>query len=61
MINARRIVIAVILLITVVNYSRITGNENIRTIQFLYIFVMDALSSLLINEFVVLFKARRKG
>ena len=60
MINARRIVIAVILLITIVNYSRITGNENIRTIQFLYIFVMGALSSLLINEFVVLFKARRK-
>ena len=60
MINARRIVIAVILLITVINYSRITGNENIRTIQFLYIFVMGALSSLLINEFMVLFKAKRK-
>lgn len=56
----RLIVIAVILLITVVNYSRITGIENIRTIQFLYIFVMGALSSLLISEFVVLFKSRRK-
>ncbi len=58
--NPRRIIIAVILLLTVVNYSRITGNENIRTIQFLYIFVMGGLSALLINEFVVLFKARRK-
>ncbi len=58
--NSRRIIIAVILLITVVNYTRIAGNENIRTIQFLYIFVMGALSSLLINEFVVLFKAGRK-
>lgn len=58
--NRRTIIIAVILLLTIVNYSRIAGNENIRTIQFLYIFVMGALSSLLINEFVVLFKARRK-
>lgn len=58
--NPRRIVIAIILLITIVNYSRISGNENIRTIQFLYIFVMGALSALLINEFVVMFKAKRK-
>ncbi|WP_299290130.1 hypothetical protein [uncultured Mucilaginibacter sp.] len=58
--NPRRIVIAVILLITIVNYNRIAKIENIRTIQFLYIFVMGALSSLLINEFVVLFKAKRK-
>jgi len=56
---ARKVVIAVILLITVINYSRLVGNENIRTIQFLYIFIIGALSALLINEFVVLFKAKR--
>ncbi|WP_419801982.1 hypothetical protein [Mucilaginibacter sp.] len=56
---ARKVVIAVILLITVVNYSRLDGNENIRSIQFLYIFVMGALSALLINELVTLFRAKR--
>ena len=56
----RQIVIAVILLITVVNYNRLNGNENIRTIQFLYIFIMGALTSLLLNEFVTLFRAKRQ-
>jgi hypothetical protein len=55
----RKIILAVLLLLSIINYSRLTGGENIRTIQFVYIFVMGALSSLLINEFVTLFKAKR--
>jgi hypothetical protein len=58
--NRRRILIAVLLLISIVNYSKITGNENIKTIQFISIFVIGALSALLLNEFVRLFKARRE-
>ncbi len=56
----RRVIIAVLLLLTVVNFTRLTGNENIRPIQFVSIFVIGALSALLINEFVILFKAKRK-
>ncbi len=58
--NRRRILIAVLLLISIVNYSRITGNENIRPIQFISIFVIGALSALLLNEFVRLFRAKRE-
>ncbi len=60
MAKRRKIVISVILLITIVNYSRLHGNENIRTIQFLFIFLIGALTSLLINEFITLFKAKRQ-
>ena len=56
----RKIIIAVLLMITIGNFVRLKGNENIRTIQFLSIFVIGALSALLINELVVLFKAKRQ-
>lgn len=58
--NKRRILIAVLLLISIVNYSRIIGNENIRLIEFISIFVIGALSALLLNEFVRLFRAKRE-
>jgi hypothetical protein len=58
--NRRRILIAVLLLISIVNYSRLTGNESIRTIQFLSIFAIGALSALLLNEFIRLFRAKRE-
>ena len=56
----RRIIIAVLLMLTVLNFTRLTGNENIRAVQFISIFVIGALSALLINEFVTLFKAKRQ-
>lgn len=56
----RRIIIAVLLLLTIVNFTRLTGNENIRAIQFISIFIIGALSALLINEFVTLLKAKRQ-
>ena len=56
----RKIIIAVLLIITIGNFVRLKGNENIRTIQFLSIFVIGALSALLINELVVLFKAKKQ-
>jgi TM2 domain-containing membrane protein YozV len=56
----RRIIIAVLLMLTIVNFTRLTGNENIRAIQFILIFAIGALSALLVNEFVTLFKAKRQ-
>ena len=56
----RKIIIAVLLIITIGNFVRLKGNENIRTIQFLSIFVIGALSALLINELVILYKAKKQ-
>lgn len=55
----RRVIIAVLLILSIINFSRLQGTNNIRTVEFLSIFVIGALSSLLINEFVTLFKAKR--
>ncbi len=46
----RRVILVVILLLAIGNYSRIIGNENIRLIQFLSIFVIGLLSGLLLSE-----------
>lgn len=56
--NRRSIILAVALLIAVGNYSRIVGNENIRTIQFLSIFVIGGLFSLLLRELFARFNKK---
>ena len=56
----RRTILAVILLLSIGNFSRLTNNENIRPIQFISIFVIGAMTALLMNEFVILFKAKRQ-
>ena len=56
----RRTILAIILLLSIGNFSRLTNNENIRPIQFISIFVIGAMTALLINEFVILFKAKRQ-
>ena len=56
----RKVILAILLMITIGNYSRLSGSENIRIIQFISIFVMGALSALLLNEFFTMFKAKRE-
>lgn len=46
----RRIVIAVMLMISIGNYARLVNNDNIRPIQFLSIFAIGALTALLIRS-----------
>lgn len=46
----RRILLAVLLLISLGNYFRIVGNENVRTVQFLSIFAIGAITALLLKE-----------
>jgi TM2 domain-containing membrane protein YozV len=58
--NRRVILIAVLFMLSIGNYSRIIGNENIRTIQFLSIFAIGALSALLIREIALLLKSKRE-
>jgi uncharacterized membrane protein YcaP (DUF421 family) len=52
------IVFAVLLLLVIVNFSRLKGIENLRAIQFIYIFVMGGLFTLLIYELVKLFNKK---
>ena len=46
----RKILITVLLLLAFGNYTRITGTENIRAVEFLSIFAIGALSALLLRE-----------
>jgi len=54
----RSVLIAVLLMLSVGNYFRLTSNENVRAVQFLSIFAIGALSGLLIHEVVSLMKAK---
>jgi TM2 domain-containing membrane protein YozV len=56
--NKRRVVIAVMLMISIGNYARLVNNENIRAIQFLSIFAIGALTALLIRSFTEGFKSK---
>ena len=50
--NRRKIIFAALFFLSIGNFSRIQGNENIRTVQFLSIFVMGMLFGLLVKEIV---------
>ena len=56
----RRIIIAVLLMISIGNYTRLLSNDNISLIQFISIFAIGALSGLLINELATLYKMKRQ-
>ncbi len=59
--NKKRIlIIAVTLLLTIANFTRLKGNENIRPIQFILVFVIGALSDLSITEFAILFRIKKQ-
>jgi hypothetical protein len=48
----------ILLMISLANYNRIKGNENIRPIQFLSIFTMGVLTGVLIDYIVKALKER---
>ena len=50
--------IAVMLLIAVLNYSRLSGNENIRTVQFLSIFTIGMLAGILVRGLIAKFRVK---
>lgn len=51
-------IIIVLLCITAANYWRITSSGNIRTVEFLSIFVMGALFGLLVSQVIALAKKK---
>lgn len=48
----RLVVIAILLAISVLNYFRIVGNQNVRAVQFLSIFAIGVLAGFLIQGIV---------
>lgn len=45
----RKIILSVLLIAALVNYGKLADTEHIRTIEFLSIFAIGAISALLIN------------
>ncbi|HLA57034.1 MAG TPA: hypothetical protein VK623_13095 [Flavobacterium sp.] len=52
----RLLVIAIILSVSIWNYTRIAGTVDIRTVEFLTIFAIGALTAILIREAIGAFK-----
>lgn len=50
---------AFMLILSIGSFSRLTGNENIRAIQFVSIFTIGAFSSLLLLGLIQLFRGKR--
>ncbi len=54
--NKRGILLAVLLSLSIGNYSRMVGNENIRTVQFFSIFAIGSITALLVREIAIMIK-----
>ena len=52
------IVVAIMLMIATINYSRISGIETIRTVHFLSIFAIGLISGILLKLLIEAYKAR---
>lgn len=50
--NRRIIILGVLFMLSIGNFIRIKGNDDIRTVQFLSIFAMGMLFSLLVREII---------
>lgn len=56
--NKRVIVFALLLIVSVTNYFRISSNSLIRPVDFLTIFAVGAIAGLLLQEIIVKIKNR---
>ena len=56
----RALFIAFLLTLSIINYNRIKGNENIRPVQFLSILAIGMLLGVLINYIVKSLKENKK-
>lgn len=55
--NKRTVIIVIMLILAIGNYTRIIDHGTIRTVEFLSIFVIGALSSLLIKGIAIKIKS----
>ena len=59
--NTRRAIFSFMFVLSVINFNRLQGNENIRNIQFLSIFVMGMFGGLFIKEIIDLIKSKQEN
>ena len=57
--NTRRAIFSFMFVLSVVNFNRLQGNDNIRNIQFVSIFVMGMFGGLFIKEIIDLIKSKQ--
>ena len=57
--NRRRIIFAFLFVLSVANFNRIKGNENIRNIQFISIFMIGLFAGLLVKEIIDAIKNKK--
>ena len=50
--NKKVLILAILFLISIVNFSRIGNFESIRTVEFLSIFALGAITALLVREII---------
>ena len=55
----RRGVLALLLVLSIGNYFRIHNQDNFRPVHFLSIFIIGALSGILISDLVTLFRTKK--
>lgn len=48
-VKKKKIILSILIILALINYGRLAGTEQIRTIEFLSIFAIGAISALLIN------------
>ena len=51
--NKKLIILALLLIITIGNYTRIGNFESIRSVEFLSIFALGAITSLFLREIII--------
>lgn len=54
----RKVLFAVLLMLSIGSFTRLKGNDSIRLIQFISIFIIGVLTALLITELVKATKAK---
>ena len=59
--NRKPVILAVILMLSVINYQRISGHENVRGILVISLLTIGALIALLIVEIVKRIKNGKEG
>ena len=58
--NTRRAIFSFMFVLSVVNFNRLQGNDNIRNIQFVSIFVMGMFGGLFVKEIIDLIKSKQQ-
>ena len=58
--NTRRAIFAFLFVLSIVNFNRLQGNDNIRNIQFVSIFVMGMFGGLFVKEIIDLIKSKQQ-